>query len=190
MRKTTLLSLLLAVFCGTGIFHTSQKVHDEREKIATIEAAIGKEEESLRVLNAEWSYLNQPTRLEKLAKTYLRLAPLKGGQFVKVENIPLRSTAVAETAPSPEEKKSEEKKMARPQIAAVKAHSITPVEKKEIAVKKEIKETHLPVLPLEGNRNESASLHKADVKAASIAKPPASTRNFADLMKNLHAGIE
>ena len=189
MRKTTLLSLVLALFCGTGIFHTSQKVHDEREKIATIEAAIGKEEESLRVLNAEWSYLNQPTRLEKLAKTYLHMVPMKGGQFVKVENIPLRSATVAEAAPTPEEKKAEEKKVeekktAKPQITAIK---MTKYPHPSLLPKGEGTRS-TPPLPLGEGRGEGTSTPK--VKAASNAKPPATPRNFSDLMKNLHAGIE
>ena len=101
MRKTTLLWLILAAICGTALFHTSQKVHDEREKLAVLDVSIGKEQESLRVLNAEWSYLNQPARLEKLAKAYLQLAPLKGRQFMKVEDIPMRGAVVAEVITKP-----------------------------------------------------------------------------------------
>ncbi|MCE9507882.1 MAG: hypothetical protein K8R48_06155 [Alphaproteobacteria bacterium] len=99
MRKSTLLWLGLAAFCGITLFHTSQKVHDSREKLAALTRDIGREEESLSVLQAEWSYLNQPRRLEKLAKQYLKLAPLKGAQFVKAEDIALRPAAAA--APEP-----------------------------------------------------------------------------------------
>jgi len=90
MRKSTLLWLGLAAFCGITLFHTSQKVHDSREKLAALTRDIGREEESLSVLQAEWSYLNQPRRLEKLARQYLKLAPLKGAQFVKPEDIAMR----------------------------------------------------------------------------------------------------
>jgi cell division protein FtsL len=93
MRKSTLLWLALAAFCGITLFHTSQKVHDHREKLAALTRDIGREEESLRVLQAEWSYLNQPRRLEKLAKQYLKLAPLKGAQFIRPEDIALRPVA-------------------------------------------------------------------------------------------------
>jgi hypothetical protein len=68
-------------------------VHDHREKLAALTRDIGREEESLRVLQAEWSYLNQPRRLEKLAKQYLKLAPLKGAQFIRPEDIALRPVA-------------------------------------------------------------------------------------------------
>src|SRR5438552_1875885 len=97
MRKSTLLWLLLATFCGISLFHTSQKLHDSRAKIITLDRDIAQEQESLRVLQAEWSHLNEPDRLEKLSAQYLKLAPLKGSQFMKVEDIPLRGAAIEMT---------------------------------------------------------------------------------------------
>jgi hypothetical protein len=189
MRKTTLLWLILAVVCGAGSFRTGQKVHEEREKIAMLEASINKEEESLRVLNAEWSYLNQPARLEKLAKTYLHLAPLKGGQFVKVEDIPLRSTTGAEAAPAnpekkPEEKKVAEKKTIRPHLAATPpAKPKHPHLNTVVAQKEDIDH---------GDDEEEAGLHKTSSKTISNAPKAAATNthNFSDLMKNLRSGVE
>lgn len=101
MRKSTLLWLLLAAFCGYSLFYTSQRAHDSHEKLSRISQDVLKEEESLRVLHAEWSYLNQPARLEKLSKEHLKLIPLKGRQFIRIEDIPLRSLApqVAEEVP-------------------------------------------------------------------------------------------
>jgi hypothetical protein len=103
MRKSTLLWLALAAFSSVALFHTSQKVHDKSETLAQLEASITKEEESLRVLQAEWGYLNKPARLEKLSKTYLHLSPLKGQQFAKIESIPMRGATPP--PPVPEEKK-------------------------------------------------------------------------------------
>jgi len=93
LRKSTLLWLILAAFCGITLFHTSQKVHDSRLRLAALSQDVGREEESIRVLQAEWSYLNQPRRLEKLAKIHLKLAPLKGVQFTRLEDIVLRPVA-------------------------------------------------------------------------------------------------
>jgi hypothetical protein len=97
MRKSTFLWLALATFSGITLFHTSQKVHDGRVHLATLNAAVGKEEESLRLLHTEWGYLTQPARLEKLTKVYLKLAPMKGSQFARIEDIPLRPETHAET---------------------------------------------------------------------------------------------
>ncbi|MDE1152967.1 MAG: hypothetical protein PW788_10560 [Micavibrio sp.] len=90
MRKSNYLWLLLAAVCGTMLFHTSQQVTDGRTKLAGIEAKAEKEDETIRVLQAEWSYLNQPDRLEKLSRQYLTLEPLKGRQFGKIADLEAR----------------------------------------------------------------------------------------------------
>jgi hypothetical protein len=96
-----MLWLALAVICGGMLFQTSQRVTDGRTQLAGIEAAARKEDEHLRVLQAEWSYLNQPDRLEKLSNQYLHLAPLKGKQFAKVADLeqrPVAAVAEVDTA--------------------------------------------------------------------------------------------
>lgn len=87
MRKSTLMWLVLAGVASTLLFHTSQKVTDGRTTLARMNQNIQREEESLRVLQAEWSYLNQPERLEKLASQYLTLQPQKGRQFTELKDL-------------------------------------------------------------------------------------------------------
>lgn len=98
MRKSTFLWLLLAVFCSGSLFYTSQKIHDSREKMTSLSRAVAREQESIRVLQAEWSYLNQPQRLEKLAGQYLNLAPMKGAQFIRPEGLQPRGPSGGEVA--------------------------------------------------------------------------------------------
>jgi len=189
MRRSTLFFLVLSAFFGTALFHTSQKVHDEREKLAALNVSIGKEEESLRVLNAEWSYLNQPARLEKLAKTYLDLAPLKASQFVKLEDIAPRPADAPEAsvaaAPAPEEK-TEEKKAEKPQIAAIETPK--PVIK--------AKDAHHAPVKISKNRVDIRTISWAPPKPRVTSnsghdnKTATNTRSFNDLMKNLRSGVE
>ncbi len=87
MRKATLFWLGMAALCGTILFHTSQEASDARQRLRVVERDMLREEESLRVLHAEWSYLNQPERLEKLAREHLQLQPLQGRQFARVADI-------------------------------------------------------------------------------------------------------
>lgn len=102
MNRMAVLWLVLAVVAGALLFKTSQQVTDGRQHLANITADIRREEDSLRVLQAEWSYLNQPDRLEKLSAQYLKLSPMKGKQFAKADSLPLRpvpeTPAPAETA--------------------------------------------------------------------------------------------
>ena len=52
------------------------------------------------MLRAEWSYLNEPTRLAELTRRHMALAPLAASQMVRIEDLPLRlPPLIAETAP-------------------------------------------------------------------------------------------
>jgi len=100
MTKTACLWFALCVIVGGFLFQTTQRVNDGRQRLAALTQDIKTEEESLRVLQAEWSYLNQPDRLEKLSREYLKLSPMKGQQFARTDSIPLRpqlAVPVAET---------------------------------------------------------------------------------------------
>lgn len=90
MTKTACLWFALSVIVGGFLFQTTQRVNDGRGRLAVLTQEIQQEEESLRVLQAEWSYLNQPDRLEKLSREYLNLSPMKGRQFARTDTIPLR----------------------------------------------------------------------------------------------------
>ncbi|MDP2206733.1 MAG: hypothetical protein Q8K65_10565 [Alphaproteobacteria bacterium] len=99
MSKFAILWLCCAMMTGALLFQTSQHVTDGRQRLENITAEMRSEEDTLRVLQAEWSYLNQPERLEKLAAQYLKLAPMKGRQFAAAASLPLRPAApIAEPA--------------------------------------------------------------------------------------------
>jgi hypothetical protein len=91
MYKSSALWFGLFVVCCILLFQTSQRVTDGRQKLSVLQRDLMDEEETLRVLQAEWSYLNQPERLEKLSREYLKLAPMKGQQFAKADSLPLRA---------------------------------------------------------------------------------------------------
>lgn len=126
MRKSTFLWMTLAAVCGVMLFHTSQKVNDGRTTLAGIEIAIQKEKETLRVLQAEWSYLNQPERLDKLARQYLKLQPMKNRQFINLADLD-RLPQVAENA-APEEPAIKIQKQAAP--SPLSSAGLPPVRKK------------------------------------------------------------
>lgn len=83
IRLTSLTALLLALISGSSLFWVSQQVQQvEREQRQFI-LANSQEEESIRVLKAEWDYLNRPERLEELASKYLNMAPASAETLVQ-----------------------------------------------------------------------------------------------------------
>ena len=73
IRLSTILSLGLAVGAGFVLFQTSQNVQQAEGRLNKIQTALAKEQDALRVLEAEWDYLNRPDRLEELARDYLKM---------------------------------------------------------------------------------------------------------------------
>lgn len=173
MHKATIFWLCLATLCGTILFHTSQEVTDGRSSLRKMEREVLREEESLRVLQAEWSYLNQPERLEKLANEYLELQPLNGRQFARISDINERvDEAATQSADSAEPASIEP--------AAGVAKTATPP-----APAKQIAESHpAPKAPVA--KPAPATLQPAAVKSTTPAKPT-TTRGFDDVLKNLGA---
>lgn len=68
--KTNRLVFVFIFFCslllGGLLFVVSQKSRSVEHRIRTVDNSVENEKESLRVLNAEWHYLNRPDRLEKV----------------------------------------------------------------------------------------------------------------------------
>lgn len=116
--RLPLVWFILAALCGAILFRTSQMTTDGRAQLSRIEAEIVKEEDSARVLEAEWSYLNEPERLEKLARTHLGLEPMEGRQFVMAKDLDAIITAAGEKKAREAAKPAPVKKKAAPAPAA------------------------------------------------------------------------
>ena len=87
--------IMLCVSVG-ALMYVSRNVQRSEIMLVNLDRQIAKERESIRVLDAEWSYLTRPERIEELAKTYLDMVPPEPDNIVpnivsRVSDIP-RST--------------------------------------------------------------------------------------------------
>jgi len=121
MRAATLLWALLATIAGTGLFLLKYQVQAEERHLRELRKDIAGTEQSIHVLKAEWSYLNDPLRLRELAERHLAMHPMRANQMVAIDSIPLQGgplyeppgmhAAKAEVRPAPKkEAKPEPKK--------------------------------------------------------------------------------
>lgn len=105
IRLGTALWLLLVAASGYAMFQIKYEVMKLEDEFARINRQIVTSRESTRVLGAEWSFLNQPDRLDRLAKRYLSLGPIATKQIGSIDTLPRRSpvpsAAVAVAAPLP-----------------------------------------------------------------------------------------
>ena len=80
IRGTTVIWALLAIFAGVSVFVVKHQVRALEGNLQRLERAIVAEQEAIHVLNAEWSYLNQPARLDGLGRRLIGLAPVTAAQ--------------------------------------------------------------------------------------------------------------
>ncbi len=74
--------LFIAGLSGGMLLHTSHNVELAEEDLRELKNALQREQDEIRVLHAEWAYLNRPDRLEILAGQYLDLLPPQPGQML------------------------------------------------------------------------------------------------------------
>ena len=72
-RLSNISLILCVVILGVLLFRTSQSVQDAENRLGYVVGEVHEEKESLRMLDIEWSYLNNPERLERLAERYTNL---------------------------------------------------------------------------------------------------------------------
>jgi cell division protein FtsL len=88
--RTTLFWLALTVLVGIVLFHVKYQVMALEEDLARLNTATLREQNQIHVLEAEWSYLNSPSKLEEPAERLLHLQPSTSQQFTTVAELPLR----------------------------------------------------------------------------------------------------
>lgn len=93
ISRGTWVWLALALAIGFGLFQLKYQVQGLEQKLARLNRQTLESEEAIHVLKAEWSYLNQPERIQALAQKYLALQPLSGKQFGSVADLPMRAGA-------------------------------------------------------------------------------------------------
>lgn len=101
IRSSTLLWAAVVVALGYVMFQVKYEVMQQESQLATIHRQIAESRELIRVLNAEWSFLTQPARLETLAHRYLNLVPIGTAQLGSISAIPLRVPGPAAVPPAP-----------------------------------------------------------------------------------------
>jgi len=93
--------LVLALTTGYALFDITFRVEAIEERLARLNREILKEQEALHVLSAEWSFLNRPARMGKLANDLMpEMYELSSARIVLPADLPEREQDTAdETGP-------------------------------------------------------------------------------------------
>ena len=82
---------VLAGAAVLAMFRISFEVEKLEARLQDLNSQIAREQEAIHVLQAEWSYLNRPQRIEDLAQELLpALKPVSPDQYVTFARLPRR----------------------------------------------------------------------------------------------------
>jgi hypothetical protein len=110
-------AVLASSLLSLGVYAMKYEVERLDSEVAALTRALARQEETLQVLEAEWSFLNRPDRLSDLSARHLDFRPVAVRQLGALEAIQLRSGARTDI---------ETRSGARPQAALAATQSREP----------------------------------------------------------------
>jgi cell division protein FtsL len=104
LRFVNICLVLGLVALAYVIYQVKYEARGLDAEIGSLGKRIDEERDAIAVLRAEWSLLNRPERIERLAQKYLKLAPAKPPQLVTLDTVSDRDfdrTRLEVAAPAP-----------------------------------------------------------------------------------------
>jgi cell division protein FtsL len=102
-----ILAVALAVV-AVFIYQVKYETRGLEQRVSRLQLTIGRERDAIGILRAEWSHLNRPARLERLARKHLGLRPLEATQVAdrNVISSAKRKPVVSPGGPAPQAPKA------------------------------------------------------------------------------------
>ncbi|EAU42834.1 hypothetical protein FP2506_08331 [Fulvimarina pelagi HTCC2506] len=91
MRTLDILSIVALISAASWTFHVKHDADLVETEIRKMERKIAAEKETIAILSADWTLLNQPGRLQSLSETYadeLKLVTVRPDQIVAEHQLP------------------------------------------------------------------------------------------------------
>jgi len=82
--------VFVAAFIALGSYMLKNHVIFLEKDLRKTNRQIAANIRETHILKAEWSHLNDPSRIGKLSEKYLKLKPITAKQFIDVDDIPFK----------------------------------------------------------------------------------------------------
>lgn len=104
IRPLTLVWIALIAGASSLLYAISYEVEGLEDELAALNRQIVDEQETIRVLHAEWAQLNQPERLRLLADAFTDLQPMRPDQLASsIDAVPYPLPGQEYRVPAPAE---------------------------------------------------------------------------------------
>ena len=92
MRRTlSAAAIILTALMSYGLYNMKYEVRRLESRLAELQQTLTSGRQAVKVLHAEWAYLNRPARLQDLSGRHLDLQPVQVGQLTGLHELPVRS---------------------------------------------------------------------------------------------------
>jgi cell division protein FtsL len=92
-RLLNFLVIGMLVMAATYVYRVKYDATVQAEQLAKLRGEVRHERDKVAALRAEWERLDNPARIEALAKRFLPLRPIAPTQFDSLDRLPERSTS-------------------------------------------------------------------------------------------------
>ena len=90
MRVLNLCVIGALVLAAADVYTIKFESTRQAQRVAKLRAEIWRERDAVAALRAEWAKLDNPARIQHLARRHLQLTPLEAGQIDPLDNLPER----------------------------------------------------------------------------------------------------
>lgn len=167
IRIGTIVWFVILALLGVGLFQVKYAVQAKERELRKVNRQIAADHEAMRVLEAEWSYLNDPVRLADLTRRHTDLTPVMASQIATFEGLLPRPVETPEEAP------------ALPPIASAPEADVvaTPVAAKAVQPAPQAQPENDPVFSTSSAKAEAAPAEEDDATIRAILQDMQSTQN-------------
>ena len=100
IRIGTIVWFVVLAMLGVGLFQVKYAVQSKERDLRKVNRQIAADHEAMRVLEAEWSYLNDPVRLADLTRRHTDLAPVMASQIATFDSLAPRPAGTTDAVPA------------------------------------------------------------------------------------------
>lgn len=91
IRALNLILLAVTVTFCFGFYRSTHEAREREAELRKVEAQIADERRAIGVLQAEWTLLSQPRKIQSMAERHLTLQPMRATQIAYLSDLPGRA---------------------------------------------------------------------------------------------------
>ena len=99
MRLLNFCVVILLVAAAAYVYEIKFESTLRAERVAKMRSDVQRERDAIAALRAEWSTLENPARIQGLARRHLRLRPPEATQYDSLDRLPERPPAIVQPPP-------------------------------------------------------------------------------------------